>query len=225
MKELSSQLQGSNFRGVQLKETQPTRTLPLPDATTESAVRSRVVTNLISFIEKRFETLQESPVLSTAAVFHPSNWPENRQELSVYGNHAISTLLGHYRHLLQSQVKGFDEEACKREWQELKVCIRNHYNGLKYLPLWEKIFKFHYSRYQYILKLVEIVLLLPMSTACCERGFSAVKRIKSDWRASLHTATLNNLLFVSQNIPDEDQYDPLPAVLHWWNDSERPRRH
>ena len=224
MKEFSSQLQGSNFRGVQLKETQPTRTLPLPDATTESAVRNRVVTNLISFIEKRFETLQESPVLSAAAVFDPSNWPENRQELSVYGNHAISTLLGHYRHLLQSQVEGFDEEACKREWQELKVCIRNHYNGLKYLPLWKKIFKFHYSRFQYILKLVEIVLLLPMSTACSERGFSAVKRIKSDWRASLHTATLNNL-FVSQNGPDEDEYDPLPAVLHWWNDSERPRRY
>ena len=64
MKEFSSQLQGSNFRGVRLKETQPTRTLPLPDATTESAVRSRVVTNLISFIEKRFETLQECLVLS-----------------------------------------------------------------------------------------------------------------------------------------------------------------
>ena len=64
-----------------------------------------------------------------------------------------------------------------------------------------------------------------MSTACCERGFSAVKRIKSDWRASLLTATLNNLLFVSQNGPDEDEYDPLPAVLHWWNDSERPRRY
>ena len=47
MKEFSSQLQGSNFRGVQLKETQPTRTLPLPDVTTESAVRSRVVTNFI----------------------------------------------------------------------------------------------------------------------------------------------------------------------------------
>ena len=89
MKEFSSQLQGSNFSGVQLKETQPTRTLPLPDATTESAVRSRVVTNLISYIEKRFETLQESPVLSAAAVFDPSNWPENRQELSVYGNYAI----------------------------------------------------------------------------------------------------------------------------------------
>ena len=39
-----------------------------------------------------------------------------------------------------------------------------------------------HARFPTTLKLTEIVLVMSMSTAICERGFSALKRIKSDWR-------------------------------------------
>ena len=45
--------------------------------------------------------------------------------------------------------------------------------------------------------LIETVLVLPISSAICERGFSAVKRIKSDRRSNLRTETMNHLLLAS----------------------------
>jgi hypothetical protein len=48
--------------------------------------------------------------------------------------------------------------------------------------------------------LIETVLVLPISSAICERGFSAVKRIKSDWRSNLRTETMNHLLLAMNKI-------------------------
>ena len=61
-----------------------------------------------------------------------------------------------------------------------------------------------HARFPTILKLTEIVLVIPMSTAICERGFSALKCIKSDWRSSLGVDML-----------DVDMLDQLKRSLCW----------
>jgi hypothetical protein len=43
--------------------------------------------------------------------------------------------------------------------------------------------------------LIETVLVLPISSAICERGFSAVKRIKSDWRSKQRVDFWNNVIY------------------------------
>lgn len=45
-----------------------------------------------------------------------------------------------------------------------------------------------------VLMLVGLTLILPMSTACCEQGFSTMKHIKDDWRSSLSNDVLNDQL-------------------------------
>ena len=41
------------------------------------------------------------------------------------------------------------------------------------------------SKFPGLATLMELYLIMPISTACCERGFSCMKRIKKkDWRAS-----------------------------------------
>ena len=72
--------------------------------------------------------------------------------------------------------------------------------------------------------LFKVVLSLPLSTASCERGFSAMKRIKSDWRSSLATSTLSMLLYVSVEGPEIQDYNCLPALERWWFGRERQRR-
>ena len=61
-------------------------------------------------------------------------------------------------------------------------------------------------------QLMEIYLVLPMSTAVCERGFSAMKRIKSDWRSSLNSAQLKRLMSVVLEGPHPDSFDADKAV-------------
>lgn len=50
-------------------------------------------------------------------------------------------------------------------------------------------------------------LVLPVSTAVCERGFSTMKWIKSDWRTSLISVQLHRLLFLSVEGPKLQDFD------------------
>jgi hypothetical protein len=51
------------------------------------------------------------------------------------------------------------------------------------------------------------MLVLPVSAAVCERGFSAQKRIKSDTRASLHSDTVEDLIRISVEGPSLEDFD------------------
>ena len=72
------------------------------------------------------------------------------------------------------------------------------------------------QRFKNILMLIETVLVLPISSAICERGFSAVKRIKSDWRSNLRTETMNHLLLASIEGPALEDYNAERVVYSWW---------
>ena len=61
--------------------------------------------------------------------------------------------------------------------------------------------------FQNILHLVHIMLVLPVSSAVCERGFSSQKRIKYDVRASLHTDTVEDLIQISVEGPSLEDFD------------------
>ena len=76
----------------------------------------------------------------------------------------------------------------------MKVFIHSNLNMLRYDALWQRMLTEHEQDYPNVIMLVELILILPMSTACCERGFSAMKRVKNDWRSSLSSTSLNSIL-------------------------------
>ena len=65
---------------------------------------------------------------------------------------------------------------------------------------------------------------MAVSTAVCERGFSCMKRVKSDLRSSLSSVQLSRLMFLSVEGPSLDDFQPAPAVRRWWGSGERARR-
>ena len=71
------------------------------------------------------------------------------------------------------------------------------------------------------LKTVDLILTIPASTADCERGFSAMKRIKTDWRCSLATSTLADLMCILLECSPIDLYDPSKACNLWADDMIR----
>ena len=68
------------------------------------------------------------------------------------------------------------------------------------------------------------MLVIPISSAQCERGFSAQKRIKSDVRSSLHVSTTEDLIRISIEGPELAAFDPTPVVEKWLNSGQRSRR-
>ena len=64
--------------------------------------------------------------------------------------------------------------------------------------------------------LIEILLVLPISSAACERGFSCMKRVKSDWRSSLAPSMLRMLMYISIEGCPLEEFDNIPVLDKWW---------
>lgn len=71
---------------------------------------------------------------------------------------------------------------------------------------------------------MHITLALPVSSAVCERGFSAQKRIKTDVRGSLHVDTVEDLIRISMEGPSLEDFDAREAVQMWSSQGKRSRR-
>ena len=50
-----------------------------------------------------------------------------------------------------------------------------------------------------------------MSKSVCEWGFSAFKRVKTDWRNKLQLPMMNCLLHSVIGSPEFDKFDPEPS--------------
>ena len=72
--------------------------------------------------------------------------------------------------------------------------------------------------------LIHLTSLYLLSNASCERGFSSMKRIKSDWRWNLTTGTLNMLLRIDIEGPALSDFIPRPIVNRWWLAGHRSKR-
>ena len=86
------------------------------------------------------------------------------------------------------------------------------------------MFNNYHDRFPNALMLVEILMILPLATACCERGFSIMGKIKSDWRSCLTVDILDCLMRVSIEGPSVADFNPHPALQSWWNSGPRARR-
>ncbi|TDH07307.1 hypothetical protein EPR50_G00104580 [Perca flavescens] len=72
-----------------------------------------------------------------------------------------------------------------------------------------------------VLDLFDALLTIPATTADCERGFSVMKQVKSDWRSRLKGETLSDLLKTQLCSPDIKDFDPTKAIDIWHADSVR----
>ncbi|XP_060604652.1 uncharacterized protein LOC132757397, partial [Ruditapes philippinarum] len=104
---------------------------------------------------------------------------------------------------------------------EIKVCGALHGTDQNADKAMEWITNLHTS-HQHLYKLAAVGLLLPPSTADCERGFSSMKRIKLEKRASLKSTVLNALMMLSMEGPPLEAVDFSEMVDTWYK--EKPRR-
>ena len=172
-----------------------------------------IINCIISYLENRFQSIQVT--LHALLVFDTSLWPDDRAELATYGEDKIHHLVQHFRPLFQRN--NFDFEAVHEGWGGLKVCISNNFLDLNLTALWKRVFTNYIDRFCNILILVENLLILPLSTACYERGFSLMGKIKSDWRSCLTVDILDCLMRVATEGPSVPDFDPHPALKSWWN--------
>jgi len=146
--------------------------------------KNQIIELVCDELNTRFVKTEKEPVIHSATeVLDFSNWPVSvePEELATFGNKSLNILIDHFHVNLERS--GMDNDHVQEEWTDFKTYIKRHGATCSF----EKLFLLPElrDRFQNLLLLFEILLSFPLSSAACERGFSAMKRIKSDWRSSL----------------------------------------
>ena len=138
-----------------------------------------------------------------------------------FGKDEIDLLAAHFNDVLVAQ--NIDLTMLQSEWEKVKNLIYSNADWEKKLKStsWKALNRSHSDQLPNVLGLIDLILTIPASTAECERGFSGMKRVKSDWRARLNTSTLSDLLLVLLEGPSIDDFEPLRACQLWADHCDR----
>ena len=119
--------------------------------------------------------------------------------------------------------QNIDLTMLQSEWEKVKNLIYSNADWEKKLKStsWKALNRSHSDQLPNVLGLIDLILTIPASTAECERGFSGMKRVKSDWRARLNTSTLSDLLLVLLEGPSIDDFEPLRTCQLWADHCDR----
>ncbi|XP_021079323.1 zinc finger protein 862 isoform X2 [Mesocricetus auratus] len=177
------------------------------------ADRERMILTGVEYLQQRFAAdrpaqLKNMEVLDTTA------WPSG-VKLSCFGNSDILSLARYFELSLPA---GYSEEALLEEWLTLKTATQN----LPFSVLCKSTLTQHH-RCPLLSKLMAVAVSLPISASCCERGFKAMHRIRTGERTKLSSEVLNTLMMTAVNGVAVTEYDPQPAIQHWYMTSSGRR--
>lgn len=220
------------FRDVQPKKNRARHSETSNIVKTQSEL---LMNNLTQTVIDRFGPLSDGniggcPEMSLVSIFDVSRLPDcEGDDISQYGKVEIQQLVCHFSEMLLS--KGYDPEQIEEERVPLWEYVRNVLqtttkDGRSIKKFWPKILrkKGDSVELRNILSLVKILLVLIYSTACVERGFSLMNRVKSDWRSRLNNGSLNDLMHLALSNISVQNFDPEPAIKLWWVNAKMPRR-
>ena len=72
-----------------------------------------------------------------------------------------------------------------------------------------------------VLALIDLILTIPATSVEAERGFSVMKRVKTDYRNKLQNPAMNDLMRIILLSPSEAAFDPAPAIEQWYGALQR----
>ena len=172
---------------------------------------------LLTNLNDRFPDID---LIESFTVLDPSQLPhDDLAALNQHGNDKKDALLDHYDGFPQ-----LNKTETKREWQLYKHTVVSDQNladktAVEMMRLLSR--QPLGTVFPNLAVLAKIYLLIPVSTADCERGFSALARVKTKSRNSLSTVMLNSLMLLAIEGPAPDKFDFDAAYEIWM---EQPRR-
>ena len=185
-------------------------------------LRCDVMTSLKDKLLGRFDDVNEG-ILRSVHIANLSLWPDKDESVD-FGDEEVKLLVENYAPVLTAS--GIERSDIELEWTNLKSLVYgcNGISGDVSQLTWPKINRKFKATCSNILALIDLTLTLPAHSADCERGFSHLKQIKSDWRSRLTCESLTDLMRIQLYSPAIDQFDPTDAINLWIRSGLRSRR-
>ncbi|XP_073532536.1 zinc finger protein 862-like [Phyllobates terribilis] len=178
--------------------------------------KANLINHAVKYLTVRF--LSDINIERSTAVFDTFAWPAGTT-LQDYGVVEITALAHHFRKRL-SPPESDDQciHSLLNEWYEFKVLGK----GKKLCELLDLALS-NTERFPVLGNLLSIVAVLPVSTSCCERGFSLMNMVKNQFRSRMQEESLSDLFMITMNGPSVKAFDPAKAVDHWYFSSKITR--
>lgn len=145
--------------------------------------------SLVDNISSRFDN--STLVLKHAEVLCKANWPKNTEELMLYGDREIMEL---------QKILKIEARHTSAIVHQFRMTKDGHDADADLNDLYKRLD------------------VLPISTADCERGFSAMNLTHTSLRNSLDVETINHLLFIKINGPPLQHFDVRLYATKWLKD-------
>ena len=176
---------------------------------------------ICSKLRDRFPQDETSTLVALDKVLNPKRLPVKACDLRAHGEKYLTVLIKHYSSPdLDCHTPFIEANNLLTEWRNCSMMM----HAERTLSL-SDLCKLLLSTPQYVLqypnlvKLATVVLIIPVTSVECERGFSCQNRIKTKFRARLQNPTLNNLMqityFSEEHFCAEQLQDYLLALGKW----------
>ena len=167
-------------------------------------------------IEQQFPDVE---LLEAFTLFDPSKLPRyfDKAIESYYGNDKVDILSKHFVSL--------DPHALRMDWTNFRTYMIQCCEHMSMQAVLSKLAtnSTMHQMYPQLSKLAQICLIIPVSTADCERGFSAMARVKTKLRNQMKNFTLNHCLRILIEGPPIQEFD-FEKVLNSWKEHGHRRQ-
>ncbi|XP_077178402.1 PR domain-containing protein 11 isoform X5 [Paroedura picta] len=200
-----------SFNGVAVKN------LRVAEAKFQS-IREKICQKTQVILAQRFEPRSRAFV-KACQVFDLAAWPRSAEELMSYGREDMVQIFEHLESVptfsIEVSREGMDTRgSLLMEWRELKV---DYYTKNGFKDLISHICKYR-QRFPLLNKIIQILKVLPTSTSCCEKGRSALQRVRKNNRSRLTLEQLSDLLTIAVNGPPIANFEAKRALDSWFEE-------
>ncbi|XP_061466829.1 zinc finger protein 862-like isoform X3 [Rhineura floridana] len=200
-----------SFNGVAVKN------LRVAEAKFQS-IREKICQKTQVILAQRFEPRSRAFV-KACQVFDLAAWPRSAEELMSYGREDMVQIFEHLEAVPSFSTdvsrEGMDTRgSLLMEWRELKV---DYYTKNGFKDLIGHICKYR-QRFPLLNKIIQILKVLPTSTACCEKGRNALQRVRRNNRSRLTLEQLSDLLTIAVNGPPIANFEAKRALDSWFEE-------
>ncbi|XP_053755782.1 PR domain-containing protein 11 isoform X3 [Panthera pardus] len=200
-----------SFNGIAMKN------LRVAEAKFQS-VREKICQKTQVILAQRFDS-RSRIFVKACQVFDLAAWPRNSEELVSYGKEDMVQIFEHLE-----AIPTFSRDVCREgldprgsllmEWRELKA---DYYTKNGFKDLIGHICKYK-QRFPLLNKVIQVLKVLPTSTACCEKGRNALQRVRKNHRSRLTLEQLSDLLTIAVNGPPIASFDAKRALDSWFEE-------
>ncbi|XP_035013545.1 zinc finger protein 862 [Hippoglossus stenolepis] len=200
-----------SFNGVALKN------LRVAESKFQS-IREKICNKSQGILSQRLD-LQSRSFAKACKVLDLSTWPHNREDLQAYGQEEIQLIFKHLESIPSvgqesSQARTEFRGCLVVEWKDLKA---DYYSMNGFKEVISHICRYK-QRFPLLNRIVQVVRVLPSSTACCDKGRGSLQKMCKNNRSRLTLEQMNDLLTVAVNGPSITSFDGKRALDSWFEE-------